>query len=71
MCLLTMEDITEIVFLKKLIPICSICKRIRNDSEYWETIEKYLNRNFGAELSHGICPECAKKYYPDMNLYGD
>ena len=66
-----MEDITEIVVLRDLIPMCSHCKSIRKDDECWEPIEKFLDQQSGAQLSHGICPDCAKKYYPDLDLYND
>jgi len=61
------EDITDFIKLKGLIPICANCKKIRNDKKYWISVEKYLKENFGDELlfSHGLCPECAKKLYKD------
>ena len=62
----SMEDITEIVLMQKLIPICSHCKSVRNDNEYWETIEQFLNRKNGFNFSHGICPDCVEKFYPDL-----
>jgi PAS domain-containing protein len=71
LAIISMEDITELVLLRDLIPICSYCKCIRKDDAYWETIEDYLHQQIGAQLSHGICPDCAKKHYPDMGLYDD
>ena len=64
--ILSMEDITEVMFLKELIPICAECKKVRKDDDYWETIEHYLNRQYGAKMSHGICPDCIRKLYPDI-----
>ena len=61
----------EIKTLKGIIPICSSCKKIRDDSGYWNQIEAYIRRHSEAEFSHGICPDCAKKLYPDLDLYGD
>lgn len=52
------EAISE---LREIIPICSYCKNIRNDSGYWEQVESYLHKYTEAALSHGICPDCAKK----------
>jgi hypothetical protein len=52
--------------LSGLLPICSNCKKIRNDSGYWEQIEGYIREHSEAEFSHSICPDCAKKLYPDM-----
>ena len=57
--------------LQGIIPICMHCHNIRDDQQVWDKIEKYLTEHTSAELSHSICPECAKKYYPDMDLYDD
>jgi len=57
--------------LSGLLPICSHCKKIRDDKGYWSQIESYIRDHSEAEFSHSICQECAKKYYPDMDLYGD
>jgi PAS domain S-box-containing protein len=56
--------------LSGLLPICAHCKKIRDDKG-WTSIESYVSSHSEAEFSHGICPECAKKYYSDMNLYDD
>ena len=48
--------------LQGLLPICSYCKRIRNDQNYWQQIENYIAEHSGAEFSHGICPECYEKF---------
>ncbi len=61
----------EIKTLQGILPICSHCKKIRDDKGYWNRIESYIHKHSDADFSHGICPECAKKYYPDMDLYGD
>jgi DNA-binding response OmpR family regulator len=52
----------EIGELQTLLPICSYCKNIRNDEEYWEGIESYLKKHTNAKLSHGICPDCYEKH---------
>lgn len=49
--------------LKGLIPICSHCKKIRNDKGYWDQLERYIKEHSEAQLTHGICPDCLKKYY--------
>jgi len=54
-----------------LLPICSHCKNIRDDKGYWNQIESYIHEHSEAEFSHSICPECAIKYYPDMDIYDD
>jgi PleD family two-component response regulator len=53
---------TEIRQLKTLIPICMYCKKIRDDSDYWEQMENYIHEHTGSDFSHGICPECYEKY---------
>ena len=58
----------ELQTLSGLLPICSSCKNIRDDSGYWERIESYVSKHSGAEFSHGLCPECAKKLYPEFYL---
>lgn len=56
----------EIRILRGIIPICSYCKQIRNDKGAWSQAEAYITEHTEAEFSHGICPDCAKKYYPDF-----
>jgi hypothetical protein len=51
--------------LRGLLPICATCKRVRDDQGYWNQIEAYLSSHSDAHFTHGICPECAKKLYPD------
>ena len=65
------KRIVEVKTLKGLLPICSHCKNIRDDKGYWNQVERYVTEHSEAQFSHGICPECAQKYYPDMDLYGD
>lgn len=52
--------------LQGLLPICSVCKNIRDDKGYWNRIESYISRHSEAKFSHGICPDCAKKLYPEI-----
>ena len=61
----------ELKILRGLIPICSYCKKIRDDKGYWNQIEAYIASHSEVRFSHGICQECAKKYFPDLNLYDD
>jgi len=55
--------------LSGLLPICASCKKIRDDTGYWTQIESYIRVHSDAEFSHGICPDCAKKLYPDIDIY--
>jgi len=57
------EALNEIKILRGIIPICSHCKKIRNDDGIWEKIEKYFDEHSEAKFSHGICPDCMTKYY--------
>lgn len=57
--------LSEIKQLSGLLPICSSCKKVRNDDGYWEQIEGYIRDHSEVEFSHGICPDCAKKLTPD------
>ena len=52
--------------LQGIIPICMHCHKIRNDQEIWERLEAYLCEHTDAQLSHGICPDCVQKYYPEI-----
>ena len=51
--------------LSGMLPICASCKNIRDDRGYWNKIEAYIEKHSEAEFSHGICPECAGKLYPE------
>ena len=60
------EAATNIKTLSGLLPICSHCKAIRNDKDYWQTVEMYIKAHTDAVFSHGICPNCTKKHYPEF-----
>ncbi|OGR44776.1 MAG: hypothetical protein A2X35_05625 [Elusimicrobia bacterium GWA2_61_42] len=63
--LMVIEDISELAELRALLPICSGCKKIRTSEGQWEKVETYIERNVPqVNLSHGLCPACAKKLYP-------
>ena len=55
----------QIQTLRGLLPICANCKSVRDDAGYWQAIESYIGHHSAAEFSHSICPDCAKKLYPD------
>ena len=56
------RSLDTIKTLRGMIPICSECKKIRNDKGYWQQLEIYIGAHSDAEFTHGICPDCAKKY---------
>jgi len=60
------EALANIKILRGMLPICSSCKKIRDDKGYWNQIESYIRDHTEAEFTHGICPECMKKLYPDL-----
>ena len=59
------EAVKSIRTLRGLIPICSGCKKVRNDRGYWEQVEDYVRAHSEATFSHGLCGECARKLYPE------
>lgn len=56
----------EVQVLSGLLPICSSCKKIRDDAGYWTKLETYISQHSGAQFSHGLCPDCAMTLYPDV-----
>ena len=60
------QALIDIRQLSGMLPICASCKKIRNDGGYWEQIEAYIQEHSEVEFSHGICPDCAVKLYPDF-----
>jgi ligand-binding sensor protein len=59
------KALDEIKTLKGILPICSFCKKIRDDKGYWEQVDVYINKHSEADISHSVCPECMKKHYPE------
>lgn len=60
LALLVIEDISEIVELRRLIPICSTCRKVRDGDESWRRVESYFKELWDVDFTHGICPECFK-----------
>jgi PAS domain S-box-containing protein len=60
------EALARVKQLGGLLPICSYCKKIRDDKGYWKQIESYIAEHSEAEFSHSICKECVKKYFPEI-----
>jgi PAS domain-containing protein len=65
--LLILEDISELLELKSIVPICAYCKKIRNDDAYWQSVEKYFKKYLNLDFSHGVCPECEEKLYLELH----
>jgi CheY-like chemotaxis protein len=55
---------TQIKQLNAMLPICSYCRKIRDDKDYWQTVESYISEHTDSHFSHGICPECIVKHIP-------
>jgi DNA-binding response OmpR family regulator len=62
------KALNEIKTLSGLLPICSHCKKIRDDKGYWTRVEQYIMDRSKAEFTHGVCPECVQKYYATVNI---
>ena len=62
---------SEVKTLSGLLPICSMCRNVRDDKGYWSRIEAYVATHSDAQFSHSICPDCAKIHYPDLDLYDE
>ncbi len=65
------EALDMVHTLSGFLPICSNCKKIRDDQGYWNQLEAYISRHSDAKFSHGICPDCAQKLYGDDNPYNE
>jgi DNA-binding response OmpR family regulator len=62
------EAIANVKQLQGLLPICSYCKKIRDDGNYWHRVESYIAGHANVRFSHGICPECTGKLKADLNI---
>ena len=62
------EALEEIKTLRGILPICSYCKKVRDNEGYWKQVEEYISQRTEAEFSHGMCPECEKRIYEKMGL---
>jgi response regulator RpfG family c-di-GMP phosphodiesterase len=59
------QSLALIKRLEGIIPICMYCKKVRNDNDYWQLVEEYVTERSDAWFSHGICPSCLEKKYPE------
>ena len=62
------QTLAEVKQLSGLLPICAGCKKIRDDHGYWKQIESYIAAHSQATFTHGLCPECGRKYFPGLEL---
>jgi len=66
--LLTIENVSELIQLKSLLPICMHCKKIRNDEGYWKDVAEYFKVRLDVDFTHGLCNECFEKHYPNLAM---
>jgi PAS domain-containing protein len=64
LALLTLEDLSELVKLTSLVPICFHCRRVRNDEDDWISVEEYFKEKADIDFSHALCTSCMEKLYP-------
>ena len=60
------KSLSEIKQLSRILPICASCKKIRDDKGYWNEVEMYISDHSETQFSHGICPDCMRKLYPEI-----
>jgi hypothetical protein len=65
--ILVLEDISELIQLRKIIPICAVCKQIRTDENYWIQVESFFKERLDVDFTHGLCPSCRDNYLDELN----
>jgi hypothetical protein len=60
------KSVEEINVLRKILPICAHCKKVRNDNGYWQQVENYFHQSAQMDFTHSICPDCMHELYPDI-----
>jgi len=66
LALLVIEDISEQEEIRRIIPICAKCKKIRNDEEYWDELEAYFKEHMDLDFTHGLCPQCFQEFMGEI-----
>jgi PAS domain-containing protein len=67
LALLVIEDLSEIAELHRIIPVCSVCRKVRDDKESWMLVEAYFKKNWDVDFTHGYCPDCYKIELDKLN----
>jgi hypothetical protein len=62
----TYRLLLRISYLESILPVCASCKKIRMDPEFWHDIKHFVKERAKTEFTHGICPDCIEKYYPEL-----
>jgi hypothetical protein len=60
------QALAEVKTLSGLLPICSHCKKIRDDGNFWQSVESYMAQHADVVFSHGLCPDCVRQHYPEF-----
>jgi hypothetical protein len=60
------QALSQVKALRGLIPMCSWCRKVRDDEGYWSQVEAYIHAHTDAEVSHGLCPSCLEKHFPGL-----
>jgi hypothetical protein len=61
------EALAHVQRLQGLLPICSYCKKVRNEANYWEQVDSYLSTHTDLDFTHGICPQCSEKMMKELD----
>nr|WP_320010509.1 hypothetical protein [uncultured Desulfobulbus sp.] len=62
----TYRLLARVSYLESILPVCASCKKIRLDPAFWDEVKKIVQERGKDELTHGICPDCLEKYYPEL-----
>ena len=62
------ETLAEVKTLRGILPLCTYCKKIRDDQGYWEQVDVYIHEHSEAGISHSICPDCLREHFPDIHM---
>jgi hypothetical protein len=57
--------------LKSILPMCASCHKIRDDEDYWSSVESFFKDRLDVDFSHGLCPDCIRELYPDFRIADD
>lgn len=63
--IVSIEDVSDLVELRRILPVCAWCGAVRDGEDYWSSVHKYLERHHNLDISHGICDACLEKHYPE------
>jgi hypothetical protein len=66
----TYKLLVRVSYLESVLPVCASCKKIRVDPKFWQDIEQFIGERSKTEFTHGICPDCIRKYHPELRNDG-